>query len=199
MIDRENELPPDASQQITASAPSPSTPRLGQLMLLIAAVAIGIVGIRNCDSQMRAMQIDRRNLVSWFVLLSPWLMSLAVSLMAAGLLPPRSRLSELCRQLGFTACWVTTLVMAIDAVCMFAMNPDSLTNFDKLIRCFSYVYFWQTTGQVGFGVLIAWTTLAFAGCWRSEPSWIDRMGRVLGVVWIIAFVADRFAWLLWLP
>jgi hypothetical protein len=28
-------------------------------MLLMAAVAIGIVGIRNCDSQMRAIQIDR--------------------------------------------------------------------------------------------------------------------------------------------
>jgi hypothetical protein len=168
-------------------------------MLLIAAVAIGIVGIRNCDAQMRAIQIDRRNLVNWLVLLSPLFISLAVALMTSGLLPPRSRLSELCRRPGFTACWVTTLVMAIDAVVMVAMNPDSLTSFDKFTLCFNFGYFWPTTGQIGFGVLIAWTTLALAGCWRPEPSWIDRTGRVLGIVWIVAFVADRFAWLLWLP
>jgi hypothetical protein len=134
MNDQMNELPPDVSQPRTASAPSRSKPRLGQLMLLIAAVAIGIVGIRNCGSQMRAIQIDRRNLVNWFVLPSPLLMSLAVALMAAGLLPPRSRLSELCRRPGFTASWVTSLVMAIDAVAMVAMNPDSLTKFDRFIR-----------------------------------------------------------------
>jgi hypothetical protein len=54
-----NDLPPDVSHPSAGSAPSGSKPRLGQLMLLIAAVAIGIVGIRNCDSQMQAIQIDR--------------------------------------------------------------------------------------------------------------------------------------------
>ena len=198
MVERTTELPADDSKQSTAGASSASKPRLGQLMLLIAAVAIGIVGIRNCDSQMRAIQIDRRNLVNWFVLPSPLLMSFAVAITAAGLLPPRSRLSELCRRPGFTACWVTTLVMVIDAVVMLAMNPDGLTSFDRFIAYFNYGYFWPTTGQIGFGVLIAWTTLALAGCWRSDASWIDRAGRILGVVWIIAFVADRFAWFLWL-
>ena len=36
------------------------------LMLLVAATAIGIVGTRNTDSQMRVLQMDRRNLVNWF-------------------------------------------------------------------------------------------------------------------------------------
>jgi hypothetical protein len=35
-------------------------------MLLIGAVAIGIVGIRNCDSQMQAIQIDRLR-VFWII------------------------------------------------------------------------------------------------------------------------------------
>ena len=198
MTDRTDELLPDSPERRTTSAPSASKPRLGRLMLLIAAVAIGIVGIRNCDSEMRAMQIDRRNLVNCIVLLSPLLMSFATALMAAGLLPPRSRMPELCQRPGFTASWVATLVMIIDAAVMLAMNPDKLTSFDAFIRCFGFSYFWPTAGRIGFGVLIAWTTLALAGCWRPEPSWIDRSGRVLGFVWIIAFVADRFAWLLWL-
>jgi hypothetical protein len=56
----------------------------------------------------------------------------------------------------------------------------------------------MTTGRIGFAVVIARATLALAGCWRSEPTWIDRSGRALGVVWILAFIADRLAWLLWL-
>jgi hypothetical protein len=73
-----------------------------------------------------------------------------------------------------------------------------LISFDTLIRCFDYAYFWPTSGQIGMGVLIAWITLALTGCWRAEPSWIDRSGRVLDIVWIVTVVADRFAWLLWL-
>ena len=199
MSDHENTIPQYNSPQTTARAPAMSRPRLGQLMLLVAAVAIGIVGIRNCDAEMRAIQIDRRNLVNWIVLPSPLLMSLAVALMVAGLLPPRTRRTEICRQPGFVACWVTTLVMAISAVVMLAMNPDGLTHLDRFLLCFNFGYFWPTTGQIGFGVLIAWTTLALAGCWCPERNWIDRSGRVLGVVWIVAFAADRFAWLLWLP
>ena len=59
MIDQMNELPPDVSHPSAGGAPSASKPRLGQLMLMIATVAIGIVGIRNCDSRIRAIQIDR--------------------------------------------------------------------------------------------------------------------------------------------
>jgi hypothetical protein len=68
-------------------------------------------------------------------------MSLAVALTAAALLPPRSRLSELWRRPGFTACWVSTLVMTIESVVALAMNPGSLTSLDKFIRCFSFTYF----------------------------------------------------------
>jgi hypothetical protein len=198
MTDQTDELLPGVPNSPTTSARSAPKSRLGQLMLLIAAVAIGIVGMRNCDTEMRVMQIDRRHIVNWIVLPSPLLMSLATTLMLAGLLPPRSPLHDLCRRPGFTACWVTTLVMTIGAVVMLVTNPVKITSFDGLIRCFSFGYFWPTTGRIGIGVLIAWTTLALTGCWRPEPSWIDRAGRVLGVAWIIAFVAGEFAWRIWL-
>jgi hypothetical protein len=133
MIDQTNDHSAADSPKISANTPIASKPRLGQLMLMIAAVAIGIVGIRNCDAHMRANQIDLRNLVNWFVLPSPLLMSLAAALLAAGLMPPRRRRSELCRRPGFTACCVATLVMVIDAVFMFATNPDKFTDIDKLI------------------------------------------------------------------
>ena len=38
--------------------------------------------------------------------------------------------------------------------------------------------------QVTFTVIGGWMVLALGGRWRSEPSWIDRTGRVTGIVWI---------------
>ena len=41
---------------------------------------------------------------------------------------------------------------------------------------------------VGGVVLGAWATLAATRRWRTEPTWIDRLGRVLGVCWIFLLV-----------
>jgi hypothetical protein len=46
---------------------------------------------------------------------------------------------------------------------------------------------------VGGTVTLAWTFLVLGRKWETEPSWLDRMGRVLGasaiVVGLIAFLA----------
>jgi hypothetical protein len=35
----------------------------------------------------------------------------------------------------------------------------------------------------GGGIALAWVVLAILGRWKPEASWIDRMGRGLGVCW----------------
>jgi hypothetical protein len=40
----------------------------------------------------------------------------------------------------------------------------------------------------GLAVLIAWITLLVGGRWRGEPSWVDRLGRALGIYWILGAV-----------
>ena len=37
----------------------------------------------------------------------------------------------------------------------------------------------------GFAVVVAWSTQRLLGCWRAEPSWVDRLGRLVGVGWIV--------------
>ena len=167
-------------------------------MLIVAAMAIGIVGTRRCDSQMRELQIDRGNIVNCFVLASPLLMSVSLALMAARLLPPRPRLLVLFRQPGFVANWVTFLIMGLNSIKMLSMNTGKLSSIDGIIQLFGFAYFWPSVSEIGGGILVAWMTLALAGCWRPEPSWIDRSGRVFGVAYIITFLADRFSWMLWL-
>lgn len=39
---------------------------------------------------------------------------------------------------------------------------------------------------IGLGILCCWVTTALYGRWRPEPTWIDRMGRLTGVGWIVA-------------
>jgi hypothetical protein len=45
--------------------------------------------------------------------------------------------------------------------------------------------FLGTSAQAaGLAVLISWLILQLGGRWRSEASWVDRLGRAIGVAWI---------------
>jgi hypothetical protein len=46
----------------------------------------------------------------------------------------------------------------------------------------------QMPRWAGFVVAGAWIALALAGRWRPERSWIDRLGRAIGVFWIAAAI-----------
>jgi hypothetical protein len=43
-------------------------------------------------------------------------------------------------------------------------------------------------GYVATAVAGAWFVLLLAGWWRPEPSWIDRAGRVIGILWIVPYL-----------
>jgi hypothetical protein len=39
--------------------------------------------------------------------------------------------------------------------------------------------------RIGFAVAGAWLSLLLAGRWQSEPSWVDRLGRAIGWLWLV--------------
>ncbi len=45
-------------------------------------------------------------------------------------------------------------------------------------------------------VVLVWVMLAVTRKWQAEPSWIDRAGRLLGVLWIatIPIYLTGFVW-----
>jgi hypothetical protein len=47
---------------------------------------------------------------------------------------------------------------------------------------------------VGAAVLGAWSVMAISGRWKSQPSWIDRTGRVLGIIWIGLFLTYLYGY-----
>jgi hypothetical protein len=50
---------------------------------------------------------------------------------------------------------------------------------------------------VGGAVASLWTVMWLSGTWYAERSWIDRVGRVLGVYWITTSVLFGWAFFLW--
>lgn len=43
-----------------------------------------------------------------------------------------------------------------------------------------------TSIPFSYSVAATWGVVALAGRWRSEPTWLDRAGRVLGGYWVVA-------------
>jgi hypothetical protein len=151
---------------------------LADIMLLVAATALGIVGTRSCYLEMREIQTDLRNPENCVVLASPTMTTVSLALLASQFILRRRRFREMSRCPGFAANGVTALVITMMIVHMVAMNRDALRDF-SFMTFFNYGFFWPATSEVGEGVLICWITMACTGCWRPEPNWIDRTGRVL--------------------
>jgi hypothetical protein len=107
--------------------------------------------------------------------------------------PPRpSRRRVLC-QPGLVACLAASMVfvfhLAKRIAAMAAWGLVSLSNPS------SGNYFFgpspyddnelgEAAAFAGVAVLGAWLTLAVGRRWRPEASWVDRLGRLLGLAWI---------------
>ena len=85
---------------------------------------------------------------------------------------PRPSLRRLVKQPGMVACEVLLFGMVL-AICL-ALNED--------YQLFASVAVVSTACAIPG----AWTILALRGHWAAEPSWIDRLGRGLGICWSVS-------------
>ena len=98
--------------------------------------------------------------------------------------PPRRYLA---RQPGVVACAASVLAAAAGASALMLVmvarhyaQGDSIALTDR----FATRFMEGMAPYMGFSVLAAWLVLVLNKMWRPEPSWIDRLGRVMGVFWI---------------
>ena len=118
-------------------------------------------------------------------MVAPWTVLLIVLRMRS----PRSSWRRTWRQPGMAAClaalfgwcWsVLGLVLALD-VAYVAQTRRSITLVEWAQKYLSEEVF----KYVGLAVAATWIVLFFSGRWRRSADWIDRMGRVVGVLWIV--------------
>ena len=120
-------------------------------------------------------------------LTTPMMISATLLTLAFRLRKPRPRWRRLASQPGLVASLVTGLALVagyVFACALYAIRPPfQRAGFftspvdDMLICTFSYAW----APLAGFGVVVAWGLLAIMGRWRAEASWIDRLGRAVGV------------------
>jgi len=91
---------------------------------------------------------------------------------------PRPRLRRVFLQPGTVACAVATLAMTIEALWILPLLAVGSRFVQKETLLVNFAC------MVSFAVVGGWSVLVLSGRWRPEPSWIDRAGRITGVVWL---------------
>jgi hypothetical protein len=130
----------------------------------------------------------------WMHRLTPFpaMWSLAVTVIARS--NQRGAQQRGSRHAGVIACYAATGAVAIAVLIASGFYAAHILEDQRNIpRIFSHPtqshplppFGSATLEEIGgAAVLGAWSALA-AGCrWRTEPTWIDRLGRVLGSIWI---------------
>ncbi|MFI5459715.1 MAG: hypothetical protein ACHRXM_30180 [Isosphaerales bacterium] len=118
-------------------------------------------------------------------LVAPW----TFLLIALRMRSPRPSWRRIWRQPGMAAClaalfgwfWsVVALLLAMN-VGYVARSRRNITPEDWAQKYLADEVFMY----VGLAVAVTWLVQYFSGRWRRSADWIDLMGRVLGVLWIV--------------
>jgi hypothetical protein len=181
---------------------APRNRRFGLLDVIIlgAATAIGLALVRAWWHDGDFLVIPPISKWGFFevrvLILGPVALLLSVwsfALIMLRLRRPRPRWIRLMRQPGMAASCAVAVILAFEAlrslVILWKNGPAGWPDVPG---------YWRATQPlIPYGVAGTWFTLALAGRWRAEPSWVDRLGRSLGVFWIILIALDfqLYAWL----
>jgi hypothetical protein len=118
-------------------------------------------------------------------LVAPWTLLLIMLRLRA----PRPSWRRIWRQPGMAAC-----VAAVVGWCwsglglLFAFNAVRLASAQRAIKPEEWVqkYFSDEVFMyVGLAVASVWIVQILGGQWRPSTDWIDQMGRLVGVLWIV--------------
>jgi hypothetical protein len=193
------------------SSPSPRPFTLLDAMVLVAATAIGLGALRAAVGDFTELRQQLRESLSsasqtpvgWSPL--SWAIVSGYGLVATAMVPfcwawtvalvilrqrrPRPPRRRMGRQPGALACSAAALLLVPALVgplwwCavtgLFGSMRYESAEWQKTLA----VYFIFIPALTGFAVIGAWWSLYFGRRWRPESSWIDRVGRALGVYWI---------------
>jgi hypothetical protein len=179
-------------------------------MILVAAAGVAAMFVRHYLWSMVVLQsiIGGRYppaiWLRWVEGSIPVVGALSTALLICRLLPPRLRRRRLWLLPGTApgvAVTLGSLQVLFESSCLAVADwlrsrrpgplPPGRPNYPYFLNHFEIR--WNEIGDfVGFAVGTAWLLLILAGRWRTEPSWIDRLGRALGVYWIGLFLVLRW-------
>ncbi len=130
-------------------------------------------------------------------ILPPFLVAWSVAILVLRMVRPRPGLRDLLVQPGVVACVVgmaatgagiaTRLMENIYEIVVFESEKDRLP-FDGIQTSPFYILdraFAIAGPYAAFGVIVTWGVLGVSRRLKPEPTWIDRFGRAIGVLWVV--------------
>jgi hypothetical protein len=154
-------------------------------IILVAATAVSLACVREFESLALAMYGRQFGWARRFQA-SVWAaLPLTLALIPLRLRQPRPRRQLLWRQPG----WLAVIAVAVSFAHLLTLVVlDEYFNGSLKARGSGFLL---RTGALHIptksscSVATIWLALALSGRWRSEKSWIDRAGRILGWYWIM--------------
>jgi hypothetical protein len=164
---------------------------LGDGLILVTATAVGLAAIRVAMtndmyhlaaptkgwSSISATAEFVADFALWVVapLLGAWTLACLVLLLR----PPRPAFRRLLRRPGALTCLVAAILVlftpAVGIVASRTVPYSYLSVYASLL--FGSIH-------AGAGAASCWTTLLLWRRWRPEPTWLDRLGRLIGAAWM---------------
>jgi hypothetical protein len=109
------------------------------------------------------------------VLTMPILAAWTIALVPLGLVPPRPRVDRLACQPGWVASSVFFVALIFNSAMIVGLVLAGILDVD----------FWLLIPSlIALTILASWLNLILRGRWRPEPTWLDRSGRVLALLWL---------------
>jgi hypothetical protein len=120
---------------------------------------------------------DLAALISSFLI--PW----TVALFFLRFQRPRPSRRRLFMRPGFVACAIASAMMVF--LCLDEYRQCVLAYRSFTALSVQNVFALNYRISVSFATAGLWVLMAACGRWHGEPSWIDRAGRAVGILWII--------------
>jgi hypothetical protein len=191
-------------------------------LVLVAAIALGLAGTRGCFQFGLNPELTRPEkgwsfrtglgaLSRGALLCQPLLVALVLAVLLLRIRRPRPQGRRLVLLPGTAVGISTVLGMAIGTLELIARslvfwilkgenlwrwNPDipgaPWANGPLFIWFLISQWVFSNEDRVPFALLTAWILLALSGRWRSDSSWVDRAGIILGLLWLLTGLASWY-------
>jgi hypothetical protein len=180
-------------------------------MFLIAATAVGLGCMRFLDTANGGMPDVVGMLLSHNPATSSWDYSFAIFYALEGFKPllvtwtlaalslrlrrPRPRINRLARQPGFAALlvaislWGFSMVVGLVGVMVTPLLGWSFP--ERLIFALRSGDLGWLGWHAGSAVAGVWMIMALGRFARREPGWVDWLGRILGIVWVVLWLGSQ--------
>lgn len=164
-------------------------------MILVAAVAIGIAWCRLYDDALNAVakvQTGTNRLYRWRIAyVWPILAALTLAVPLVRRTQPRDRSRRLSRRPGTAACRAATVGIAFSVITSaYQMTQSGAVN--HRVPLYLGIMVHRLPQFCAVGVAAVWVTMWLSGQWRRESEWIGRLGKCLGIGWIIGWLLLEF-------